>query len=238
MAEKKKTEAKKSEAGKAKAGEAKPVGPKGPTLQSKVLRGPANPKGLQGTHGAAIAAANAEPKAQAKGAGEKSGTKAATEKKEDKKADSKPEVKAETKAKKPKAAKKSRKVIAKKSKEVLAMRRKVLAKAGHPVFRGRFGKRATRKKANPKWDKWRFPRGLDVNHELSEGFNPRGGYGTPVEIRHVHPSGHREVIVRTIAELERVPKNHAVRVVGAMGSRKKMVLVDKAIEKGIRVLNP
>ncbi len=159
-------------------------------------------------------------------------------------AESKPHAKGAQKAehkdakKKPKAEKKSRKVIVKKSAQIIAMRRKALARAGHPVFRGRFGSRSIRKKANAKWDKWRFPRGLDVNHELSEGFTPRAGYGTPNEIRHVHPGGQREFMARTVADLEKAPAGHALRVAAGMGSRKKMALVDRAIEKGIKVLNP
>ncbi len=153
-------------------------------------------------------------------------------------AGTKAEAKVSAKPKTAKAAKKSRKAVTKKSPQVLALRRKVLGKGHLPVFRGRFGSRSIRKKANPKWNKWRFPRGLDVNHELSEGFNPRGGYGTDAKIRHVHPSGHREFMVRAIADLEKVPAHHAARIAGTMGSRKKMALVDKAIEKGIKVLNP
>ncbi len=137
-----------------------------------------------------------------------------------------------------KAEKKSRKVIVKRTPEVLALRRKVFAKAGLPVFRGRFGKRSIRKKANAKWDRWRFPRGLDVNHELSEGFNPRAGYGTDVSVRHVHPSGYREAHVRAMAELGAVQKGHAVRFASGIGRKKKIAMVDMAIEKGLRVLNP
>lgn len=155
----------------------------------------------------------------------------ATETKKDK-------SKAGTVKKKAKPEKMSRKMIVKKSEETIELRTKALHKKSLPVFRGRFGKRSIRKKANKKWAKWRFPRGLDVNHELSEGFNPRGGYRTPREIRGVHPSGYMEVIVKNSEELQRIPENHAARVVSGMGRKKKLALVDKAIELGIKVLNP
>lgn len=169
------------------------------------------------------------------------------EKKEEVKKDSKEEKKDSKDAKEEKAGEKkrpkrvkqkSRKVLVKKSKEVIAQREKVLGKKGLPTFRGRFGKRSVRKKSNPKWDKWRFPRGIDVSHEMSDGHNPREGHRTPRAIRDIHPSGFREIKIKTIVELEKVPKNHAIRVISGMGTKKKLEIVDKAIEKGIKVLNP
>lgn len=151
--------------------------------------------------------------------------------------DAKTEKKEEVK--KPKRKKqKSRKVQVKKSKEVIAQRNKVLGKAGLPTFRGRFGKRSVRKKSIAKWNKWRFPRGIDVSHEVSDGYNPREGYRTPRAIRDTHPSGFKEFYVKQINEIEQVPENHAIRILRGIGRKKKLDIVDKAIEKGIKVLNP
>lgn len=139
---------------------------------------------------------------------------------------------------KKKARQKSRKVIAKKSAAVAKMRGIALHKKGLPVFRGRFGKRNIRRKSIARWDKWRVPRGIDVKREISDGYMPRIGYGLPRELRHLHPSGYSEFKVNTISGLESVPENHAVRIAAGIGRRKKLALVDKAIERGLWVLNP
>ncbi len=152
------------------------------------------------------------------------------------KADAKIAVKEEKK--KIKKEKISRKIIVKPDKETIKARNLVLGKSGLPVFRGQFGKRSVRKKSNDKWDKWRFPRGIDVRHEMSDGYKPKEGFRRPKAIRDIHPSGFREVAISTITQLETVPKGHAIRVSGTVGRRRKLNIVDKAIEKKIKVLNP
>ncbi|MAG18023.1 MAG: hypothetical protein CL944_00950 [Candidatus Diapherotrites archaeon] len=166
---------------------------------------------------------------------------AKTEKKTDAKKEDKKDIKdskKEEKPKKEKKVKKSRKVKVKIDAAVAQTRRKVNQKQGTPTFRGRFGKRTLRKKSKAKWNKWRFPRGIDVKHEVSEGYNPKEGFRTPKEIRDVHPSGYREFNVKTIQEINNVPDKHAIRVASGLGRKKKLAIVDKAIEKGIKVLNP
>ncbi|MFH1390698.1 MAG: eL32 family ribosomal protein [Candidatus Diapherotrites archaeon] len=180
--------------------------------------------------------------------------KAAAPKTKTKKTDAKKDVKAvlpkadahptdatvvkDSKEAKPKKVKKSRKVQIKTDAAVAKTRRKVNQKQGTPTFRGRFGKRSLRKKSNPKWNKWRFPRGIDVKHEMCDGYTPKEGFRTPKEIRDIHPSGYREFNVKTIQEINNVPDKHAIRVASGLGRKKKLAIVDKAIEKGIKVLNP
>jgi large subunit ribosomal protein L32e len=153
---------------------------------------------------------------------------------------SKPEQKDGKAVEKPKQKKekKSRKVIIKASKEIQKLRTLALSKTNAPVFRGRFGKRKIRRKSKAKWDKWRFPRGIDVNHEQCEGFIPRIGYLRAKAIRHLHPSGYKEVLVSKPEELKNLNKNTAIRIMAGIGRKKKIALVDKAIEMGIKVLNP
>ncbi len=139
---------------------------------------------------------------------------------------------------KKKEEKKSRKVAVKRSAKVLADRKKMFGKNGTPTFRGRFGKRNIRRKSIAKWDKWRVPRGIDVQNEKDDGFRPGEGYRGPRSIRAVHPSGFREFMVKTAAEIEKVPENHAIRIQAGIGRRKKVAMVDKAISMGIKVLNP
>ncbi|MCR4335002.1 MAG: hypothetical protein NUV57_00505 [archaeon] len=139
---------------------------------------------------------------------------------------------------KPKKVKKSRKVQVKTDAAVAKTRRKVNQLKGTPIFRGRFGNRTVRKKSKAKWNKWRFPRGIDVSHEMNEGYSPKEGFRTPKEFRDVHPSGYREFNVKKISDINNVPDKHAIRVASGIGRKKKLAIVDKAIEKGIKVLNP
>src|SRR3989344_3065623 len=145
------------------------------------------------------------------------------------------EKKETAKPKEKKVKAKSRKVVVKKSTGVLENRDIVLHKMGHPTFRGRFGKRNIRKKSIAKWNRWRVPRGIDVKRVISDGYMPRVGYATAKEVRNVHPSGYREHPIKTIKELESVPKDFAIRIIAGIGSRKKTMIVDKAIEKAIKV---
>jgi len=153
--------------------------------------------------------------------------------------EAKAQGKKEPKAKKKKVKQKSRKVIVKAKADVAGNRDACLHKGSLPTFRGRFGKRNIRRKSIAKWNRWRVPRGIDVKREMSDGYMPRVGFATPKAIRHLHPSGYREVIVRTLKEVETVSqKGFAVRIAAGIGSRKKMIIVDKAIARGLRVLNP
>lgn len=149
----------------------------------------------------------------------------------------KPEAtgKAEKKAVKEKPAAKAK---GKKSKEVKAISKKVRGKKKR-MFRGRFGNRSIKRISNKKWQKWRMPRGIDIYFKKEDGLYPKTGYRTPVEIRGRHPSGFIEVLVRNQAEMEALAgkKDIAVKFVSALGKRKRKIMVDKAKEIGLVVLN-
>lgn len=111
-------------------------------------------------------------------------------------------------------------------------------KTSHPVFRGRFGKKNIRRKSIAKWDKWRMPHGIDLDKGIEHGFRPRIGYRGCVEIRGIHPSGYREVMVCNFNDLEKIdPKTQAARLSATIGKRKRNEIVTKANAKGIWVLN-
>ena len=148
------------------------------------------------------------------------------------------QAKTEASPKKEKAEKKSRKVSVKKSKQVLKMRSLVLSQSGNPTFRGRFGNRSIKRKGNAKWDKWRVPRGIDIQFRNDDGATPNQGYRTPRFFRGVHPSGFREMKIKTLNELSGVSKDYALRIEAGIGKKKKLAIVDKAIEMGLKVLNP
>ncbi len=89
---------------------------------------------------------------------------------------------------------------------------------------------------------WRRPKGIDSmirKREKSQPKMPRIGYRTPVKLRDYHPSGMREVLVHNLQELEGLhPKIHAVRIAHQVGDRKRMTILDRADDLGLRVLNP
>ncbi len=91
-------------------------------------------------------------------------------------------------------------------------------------------------------DSWRSPRrSLDNKIRLQrKGFPPmvKIGYRGPSAVRGLHPSGYEEVIVHNVEELERLdPKRQAARIARTVGRRKRVEIIKKAEELGIRVLN-
>ena len=125
-----------------------------------------------------------------------------------------------------------------KSKEAREAQKKIASKRNIPTFRGRFGKKNIRRKSIAKWDKWRKPHGIDLDKGLQHGFRPKIGYGSSAETKYVHPSGYMEAMVCNLNDLEKInPKTHAARLSSVLGKRKRNMIVKKANEKGIWVLN-
>jgi large subunit ribosomal protein L32e len=90
-------------------------------------------------------------------------------------------------------------------------------------------------------DSWRRPRGIHSKqrHHLYYRTNVVSvGYRTPKEVRGLHPSGFKEVLIHTINDLNGIdPKKDAVRIAHSVGARKRAGIEEKADELGIRVLN-
>jgi len=169
-------------------------------------------------------------------------TTAKAEVKTEAKKETAPETKTETHTGQAKVAKKfiqyTKKENKKKSKEAVALQKSVLNKKHTPVFRGRFGKKNIRRKSIAKWDKWRKPHGIDLDKGLQHGFRPKIGYRRHVEFRFIHPSGYKEVLVCNMNDLAKIdPKVEAIRISATMGKRKRNILVAKANEKGVWILN-
>jgi large subunit ribosomal protein L32e len=88
---------------------------------------------------------------------------------------------------------------------------------------------------------WRKPKG--IHSKMKRKFKRRPsvvaiGFRGPALSRGLHPSGFEEKIVSNVNELEGVdPKKQAVRIAGAVGTKKRIVIEDRAEELGIRVLN-
>ena len=89
---------------------------------------------------------------------------------------------------------------------------------------------------------WRSPRGKTSRVRRSKkGWPPvvKIGYSRPTAIRGLHPSGLREIIIYRPANLKVLdPKIHAARIAHTVGENKRLLILDEAKRRGIRVLNP
>ncbi|PIU21108.1 MAG: hypothetical protein COT15_04115 [Candidatus Diapherotrites archaeon CG08_land_8_20_14_0_20_34_12] len=170
---------------------------------------------------------------QTKNTAKKIGPKVA--KKAEIKAAEKKEVQTKAKVAKAKPEKKKKEI----SKEILKVQKKIKAKK-HVLFRGRFGKRRIRRISNKKWQRWRVPRGIDIEMKQHDGYRPKIGYRFAKGIRHLHPSGYPEKTVFNVEELMAISnekKPYVIRVAGKVGKRKRIDIVKKANELGLRILN-
>lgn len=114
--------------------------------------------------------------------------------------------------------------------------RKVL-KGKKPQF-----KRACSHKFKKLDTNWRRPRGGQSKQRtkyVSKGALAQVGYGSPAAVKGLHPSGYSDVLISSMAELELVdPSFEAIRIAGKIGAKKKALIIAKAAEAGIKVLNP
>ncbi|GBC73209.1 hypothetical protein HRbin04_00605 [archaeon HR04] len=121
------------------------------------------------------------------------------------------------------------------NKELLELRRAV--KARKPEFVRQESWRYKRVKEN-----WRKPKGIDSKMRLQVKGWPKivkVGYRGPRVARYLHPSGYRDVLVHNVEELSRLDASRdAARIASTVGARKRAVIVSKAKELGIKVLNP
>jgi large subunit ribosomal protein L32e len=90
-------------------------------------------------------------------------------------------------------------------------------------------------------DSWRKPRGQhnkQREQKKAKGALPKPGFGSPIAVRGMHPSGFFEVLISSITELEGIdPKTHAIRIGATVGERTRAGLQEKAVAEGFKVLN-
>jgi large subunit ribosomal protein L32e len=90
-------------------------------------------------------------------------------------------------------------------------------------------------------DSWRRPRGQhnkQREQKKAKGVLPHPGFGSPVSVRGMHPSGFYDVLVYSAADLEGLnAKTHAVRISANVGNRKRFGIQEKALSAGLKVLN-
>jgi large subunit ribosomal protein L32e len=91
-------------------------------------------------------------------------------------------------------------------------------------------------------ESWRMPRGLHSKkrrQKKAKGPLPTPGYGSPVAIRGMHPSGYREVRVFSQKDLAGLdPAESAIRIGAAVGNRKRREIQEHALSAGLKILNP
>jgi len=90
-------------------------------------------------------------------------------------------------------------------------------------------------------EKWRRPKGRHNKMRLklkSKRKMPSIGYRTKKSIRGLHPSGYEEILIETPSQFDNVNKERqAIRISATVGRRKKELIIKKAEELGIKILN-
>jgi len=117
-------------------------------------------------------------------------------------------------------------------------KKKLARRKGKPAFRRQESWRYVR--LGPSW---RRPKGIDNKMRLSRKGWPKTvnvGYRSPRQIRGVHPSGLRPVLVSSLKEMKELGEKEGVIVVisGRVGNRLKRILTEEARALGLRVANP
>lgn len=89
---------------------------------------------------------------------------------------------------------------------------------------------------------WRRPRGTQGKQRrkyVSKGALAQVGYGSPAAVKGLHPSGYSDVLISSVDELELIDSSYeAIRIASTVGARKKAIIITKAEELGIKILNP
>src|SRR3989338_2765955 len=119
------------------------------------------------------------------------------------------------------------------AKRLLELRAKLKRKK--PIFT----KQDTHKHKNLKV-RWRKPKGLHAKMRLNKKGHHRSievGWGSPKEVRGMHKSGLKIKLVNSLKEIENLGKEFGIVVGKTVGKRKKIEILKKAEEKGIKVLN-
>jgi len=112
---------------------------------------------------------------------------------------------------------------------------RVRTRKGATFKRDGFGKK---KQLSSSWRKPRGQHNKQREQKKAKGALPKPGFGSPIAVRGMHPSGFYEVLIYTLDDLESLnPKTHAVRIAANIGGRKRGALQEKALSAGLKVLN-
>ena len=90
-------------------------------------------------------------------------------------------------------------------------------------------------------ENWRKPKGKDNKMRKQKSGMPaivKVGYRGPRAARGLHPSGYTDNLVHNTAELAKLDaKKDAARIGHTVGKKKRIEMINKAAELGIKVLN-
>jgi large subunit ribosomal protein L32e len=93
-----------------------------------------------------------------------------------------------------------------------------------------------------RWESWRRPKGQQSKQRRHYGYRPvvvSIGYGSPQRTRGLTPSGFLPRLVRTPGEVDRLDaQREAALIARTVGTRQRLVLEERARERGVHVLNP
>ncbi len=89
--------------------------------------------------------------------------------------------------------------------------------------------------------KWKSPKGKDNPVRLHlKGYPPTAGigYGTRSDLRSLHPSGLKPIVIHSVKELESLdPSKHIVYISSTLGLKKYLEIIEKAKAKGLKIAN-
>ncbi|MBS7631492.1 50S ribosomal protein L32e [Candidatus Bathyarchaeota archaeon] len=95
------------------------------------------------------------------------------------------------------------------------------------------------KRVSPNWSR---PRGLDNRiRRRIKGWpaSPNVGYRSPRLTRYIHPSGLEEIMVYNVGDLTIIdPATQIARIGGTVGAKKRILIVEEALKRNIKILNP
>jgi large subunit ribosomal protein L32e len=91
-------------------------------------------------------------------------------------------------------------------------------------------------------ESWRRPRGIHSKIRIREKGKikmPSIGWRAPKDLRGLHPSGFKEVVVYSMKDLEKInPEKEAIKISHKVGKKKRQEIIKRANELKIKVLNP
>jgi len=88
--------------------------------------------------------------------------------------------------------------------------------------------------------RWRRPKGL--HSKMRNAFRghkamPNIGYSSPKSVKGLNTQGFREVLVTNLKQLNDVPKDNSLIISSKLGTKKKIIIIQKAIELNFNISN-
>lgn len=118
-------------------------------------------------------------------------------------------------------------------KNSLSLRKKIKAKKPN------FTRQESHKRIRLKGDGWRKPKGSKSKLRLRKAHKQIvvPGYGSPRDVKDMHPSGLNILWVETLSDIETIPVDTGIMIASTVGLRKKIALLKALITKKAIVLN-